>query len=265
MDNIHLNNDIINQNIEEEVLIYVTNRVYIVVLSIAVSLFVADVIILPLEWNQSCSPNIKIWILVSICLQITFWLLVTYKYFMNIDNNSTNHTIVKILEYLCAIGFIGKYIWGWVWYSMVNGNCEHTHITKLMLTHLLINTITSGLAIILLLLLLVCGLFINNMVEPHLENNGLTDQQLEQLADFHFDGNGVTNNQLENNNDICDTHIYIENQKDRGCCICLEKYEQDDLLRVLLCKHHFHRDCCDNWLKIKNTCPLCRHSVIQIV
>ena len=48
-----------------------------------------------------------------------------------------------------------------------------------------------------------------------------------------------------------------------GCCICMEDWIEGDSLRVLKCNHTFHRDCCDQWLLINNTCPICRDVVAQ--
>jgi hypothetical protein len=43
------------------------------------------------------------------------------------------------------------------------------------------------------------------------------------------------------------------------CSICLENYVDESKVRVLLCKHVYHKDCIDTWLSEHNvTCPLCR-------
>nr|GMD83837.1 E3 ubiquitin-protein ligase At1g63170 [Ipomoea batatas] len=49
--------------------------------------------------------------------------------------------------------------------------------------------------------------------------------------------------------------------EDAVCCICLAKYVNNDELRELPCSHFFHKDCVDKWLKINNTCPLCKAEV----
>ncbi|GFO17749.1 RING finger protein [Plakobranchus ocellatus] len=45
------------------------------------------------------------------------------------------------------------------------------------------------------------------------------------------------------------------------CNICLCDYENGDQKRLLPCKHDFHKDCVDTWLKSKATCPVCRSDV----
>ncbi|CAK8532121.1 unnamed protein product [Lathyrus sativus] len=47
------------------------------------------------------------------------------------------------------------------------------------------------------------------------------------------------------------------------CAVCLSKFEQNDLLRLLpICCHAFHAECIDAWLRSNLTCPLCRSAVI---
>jgi len=49
------------------------------------------------------------------------------------------------------------------------------------------------------------------------------------------------------------------------CLICLDDYEPEDDLRLLSCKHAFHKSCVDQWLQIgKNNCPACRSKGVSI-
>lgn len=43
-----------------------------------------------------------------------------------------------------------------------------------------------------------------------------------------------------------------------ACCICFESYEKRQLVKVLPCKHKFHKLCVVPWLMRKNQCPICR-------
>ncbi|KAG0591848.1 hypothetical protein KC19_1G207100 [Ceratodon purpureus] len=46
------------------------------------------------------------------------------------------------------------------------------------------------------------------------------------------------------------------------CAVCLSRFEDADILRLLpKCKHAFHLDCVDTWLISHSTCPLCRHCI----
>ena len=49
-----------------------------------------------------------------------------------------------------------------------------------------------------------------------------------------------------------------------GCCaedvcsICLEQFKDDEDVIILPCRHGFHPDCLDPWLKMHSECPSCR-------
>ncbi|WCJ38373.1 RING/U-box superfamily protein [Euphorbia peplus] len=47
-----------------------------------------------------------------------------------------------------------------------------------------------------------------------------------------------------------------------GCVVCLNEFEEMDMVRVLPnCSHSFHLDCIDTWLQSNANCPLCRTSI----
>ncbi|CAN6274089.1 unnamed protein product [Urochloa humidicola] len=49
------------------------------------------------------------------------------------------------------------------------------------------------------------------------------------------------------------------------CHICLTEYEEGEQIRTLPCKHEFHLQCVDKWLKeIHRVCPLCRGDVCEV-
>ena len=50
---------------------------------------------------------------------------------------------------------------------------------------------------------------------------------------------------------------------DATCAICIENYKSGDELRSLPCEHKFHKECVDNWLVVKNNCPVCKRKPIE--
>ncbi|KAJ7086388.1 hypothetical protein B0H15DRAFT_844426 [Mycena belliarum] len=43
------------------------------------------------------------------------------------------------------------------------------------------------------------------------------------------------------------------------CLICLDDYDPADEIRLLTCRHAFHKTCVDRWLETgRNNCPACR-------
>jgi len=43
------------------------------------------------------------------------------------------------------------------------------------------------------------------------------------------------------------------------CSICLDKFEENDVVSILPCSHVFHKDCLSDWAVMpKDECPMCR-------
>jgi hypothetical protein len=54
-------------------------------------------------------------------------------------------------------------------------------------------------------------------------------------------------------------HIAGQNEHEKECYICLEKYIENEELTTLPCNHVFHKHCIQTWLcKEHITCPTCR-------
>lgn len=47
----------------------------------------------------------------------------------------------------------------------------------------------------------------------------------------------------------------IEND---NCAICMERYENSDMISILPCSHYFHDSCTEGWLSDHNSCPCCK-------
>ncbi|EOB14167.1 RING finger protein 148 [Nosema bombycis CQ1] len=47
--------------------------------------------------------------------------------------------------------------------------------------------------------------------------------------------------------------------KMESCLICFDTFKEEDHIRILLCKHYFHKECVDKWLcEQSSRCPYCR-------
>ncbi|KAK7292314.1 hypothetical protein RIF29_08092 [Crotalaria pallida] len=54
----------------------------------------------------------------------------------------------------------------------------------------------------------------------------------------------------------------VKDQIVYGCVVCLNEFQEQDMLKVLpSCSHAFHLDCIDIWLQTNANCPLCRSSI----
>lgn len=45
------------------------------------------------------------------------------------------------------------------------------------------------------------------------------------------------------------------------CTICIEELNKGDIVVYLPCKHWFHEECANMWLREHNTCPICRSPI----
>lgn len=55
-----------------------------------------------------------------------------------------------------------------------------------------------------------------------------------------------------------------EMQGDGECCaVCIEPYKVSDILRILPCRHEFHKSCIDPWLLEHRTCPMCKMDILK--
>jgi hypothetical protein len=52
--------------------------------------------------------------------------------------------------------------------------------------------------------------------------------------------------------------VFKETTTAKPCPICLDDYKIGEVLKIISCKHVFHRDCIKKWLQNNPVCPLCR-------
>ncbi|KAF2073057.1 hypothetical protein CYY_005640 [Polysphondylium violaceum] len=66
---------------------------------------------------------------------------------------------------------------------------------------------------------------------------------------------------VDNIDDSSSSSNLNNSQQQKDCSICLEGFKIGDSIRTLPCVHHYHRECIDQWLKIKSVCPVCKLDV----
>ncbi|XP_074235245.1 E3 ubiquitin-protein ligase RNF133 [Saimiri boliviensis] len=53
------------------------------------------------------------------------------------------------------------------------------------------------------------------------------------------------------------------NPNEDRCIICFEFYKPNDIVRILTCKHFFHKNCIDPWILPHGTCPVCKCDILK--
>ncbi|XP_028618362.1 E3 ubiquitin-protein ligase RNF133 [Grammomys surdaster] len=48
-----------------------------------------------------------------------------------------------------------------------------------------------------------------------------------------------------------------------SCVICFEAYKPNEIVRILTCKHFFHKNCVDPWILAHGTCPMCKCDILK--
>ncbi|CAF0890916.1 unnamed protein product [Rotaria sordida] len=87
------------------------------------------------------------------------------------------------------------------------------------------------------------GDFFDLIISDETSVVGLTDSELERIPTMIYKK----------------TCTNIKDDDDDKCTICLSEYITNEKLKRLRCKHYFHSECIDPWLKTSTRCPICRN------
>lgn len=50
----------------------------------------------------------------------------------------------------------------------------------------------------------------------------------------------------------------------RKCVICMMDFQVGEkILRIPKCKHIYHQECLDPWIRVHSTCPMCRVELLE--
>lgn len=52
------------------------------------------------------------------------------------------------------------------------------------------------------------------------------------------------------------------NKENYQCIICMEEFQENEIVKLLPCKHIFHSNCIKQWLMKEKTCPFCKKEII---
>ena len=54
------------------------------------------------------------------------------------------------------------------------------------------------------------------------------------------------------------TYQKLRGSEEESCIICCQQFLPNDEVRVLACKHYYHKPCIDEWLQLHQFCCICK-------
>lgn len=209
-----------------------------------VALTAVDIIFIIFDYDKICDKYIFTWIVANIIFQIISVISIT-KFSENSKCNSIFNGLNILSFFACLIIYIFR------------KKCEQSDgIYSLVLCHIILLGIIFIFPYILGIFLCCCffPILLNFLVFVDNKFNRLATIDIKKLPEYIYKKNKIT----------CKNKIIEIKQIDSVCAICLLEYEKGNKLRYLNCTHHFHIDCLDMWLSVKNNCPICRTPVINL-
>jgi hypothetical protein len=84
---------------------------------------------------------------------------------------------------------------------------------------------------------------INSNTE-RIERNNITIEKLDEICPLR-----------------CKNMNNVENSNIDECCICKDKFNDNELHRKLPCNHTYHAHCIEDWIIRNKKCPICRYEL----
>jgi hypothetical protein len=252
-DRAYTNHEIYRRNVDNEIretvnerLTFGTNNCLPSIISFA--LFIASIVMLLKYGDQNNNNNI------SICVMVQVWIILI-KLLMNyyMSNNSINNFNIDqhpLLKKSSVIFSLCEFTWFIIMQYMyfTDSTRDSNSFKNLVLTYIIVGYCEYFIVVIKILVFTICIFFIlcnpsmrATLLQKLSQKNGLTKEELNKLPELIYN--------------VSTTEI---DKDDRTCAICLDNYEENVILRQFECKHTFHKECIDDWLTAKKTCPLCR-------
>jgi E3 ubiquitin-protein ligase RNF38/44 len=235
------------------------------ILTVNLPQILASIIILSLHWNdnnicdEAHTSRWKIWALLSAIRLFSFSALVifmiTFKNWLD-ERHELNSQLLKIKNLIDALGLIW-FVVGNMWLLGDEDNCinpERSPIYGLCLSMLIINYIQICLPCIIAIIMIPVFCFcmpclirvLARLHDPHAVS-GANDAAIDAI-------------QLVT---INDDNVSQLNGENSTCPICLNEMIIGEEARVMECKHIFHKQCLDEWLRVNASCPTCRKSIFN--
>ncbi|KMV66263.1 hypothetical protein M970_040530 [Encephalitozoon cuniculi EcunIII-L] len=187
--------------------------------------------VLFLTRNEKCEVPLKLFLLVYMVITIAKLGIFTSKnlpfFRINRIPEYRENTDITLFSNFIEALLLFWYLIGFNWIQ----ECANCSVTNPLLYYTTVVFVGLGfVAFIAPLLAIVLLLFLITFIKPKLQEVMYKDQS-----------------------DVSDDTYH--------CTICFDNYIPGIKLKFLPCGHHFHQECIDEWLDLKDTCPLCKRNI----
>ena len=74
-------------------------------------------------------------------------------------------------------------------------------------------------------------------------------------------GRNIVNEDVEMTNLDFSSYVTPIDINEGKCVICFDGLEEKEICKMVTCDHVFHKECINQWLNVKQTCPCCRTGI----
>lgn len=207
-----------------------------------VSEIIASTIILSKTWNLPCDEDLRTWVLVMTS-RLAFEVPLSLFFITSFGSNYRDPDTVQKARGLQNMLNLAINIWllvGITWVSQ-STTCSDTApvLYRYSIAMCVFYVFLIVFPCICLLSICLCFPCIFLLLRHFGPRQGASDADINNL----------------------ETISYKSDMEDNACSICFSDYAENEQLRRLPCHHTFHTACVDHWLRMKTSCPLCRHDI----
>lgn len=206
---------------------------------------VATTVMLIMYWGRPCDEPLR-WFLLVFALRFVLSVPLTVHRFRALRGGEEAEFAKYLLSWLdvaCFVWFFAGNVW-----LFGSETCKATNAPLYYYTLVVVCVIWLSVCLPLVVIVAMFACFPIVMIALQLlaEPEGAPEDVINDLPSRTFDSASEPRE---------------DGDEPPSCCICMNAYQDGEMLRELHCKHSFHATCVDHWLKIKRECPLCRRDI----
>ena len=121
----------------------------------------------------------------------------------------------------------------------------------------------SNLSILLFIFICLVGRLWYSILCNNCNNNENQRNINENLLQNESNSENNQNHQNNQNQTIEKIELtFTNNLNNKNCSICLDEFNENEILFQLICNHYYHKKCINDWLRKNRSCPLCRTDLV---